>query len=442
MNLRNLILSLVFIMIFFGSAISQNGTDFTIGAKERVAIIDTIIVKFNELYVFPKIAKTWEIHLRNKLENKEYDDISNLSEFTNQLMKDMLSIHNDRHLAILVYNEQRDLGNDEEAFDEWWDSYVKTAKFNNYGFHKMERLPGNIGYLELNYMDRLELCEETATAAMSYLSNSKAIIIDLSKNPGGRQLIVQFLMSYFFNTSIHYETEIERLKGTTTEWWTLAEVPGKQMPNIPLYILTSFDTGSGAETMAYTLKHSKRATIIGDTTAGAAHKTHDHSFPELHITLAIPDGNHISIFTGTDWEGTGVIPHIPVSREKALDVAWSMALDSLIKMETNEDIQFKLEWVKKGIDIKVNPVILNVKTLKQYTGQYHVRKITLKKGALYYKREGRSEYEMIPLGNDLFMLDGLDYFRIQFNKSKEGNIIELVGLYDDGSSDISERDLH
>ena len=74
------------------SAISQDttvNTDFNIGAKEREAIIDTIIVKFNELYVFPEIAKKWEVQLRNKLDNKEYDEISSLSEFIQQLTKDI-----------------------------------------------------------------------------------------------------------------------------------------------------------------------------------------------------------------------------------------------------------------------------------------------------------------------------------------------------------------
>ena len=434
-------LLVTFLIFFFTTALAQNETDnidVTIGSKERVAIIDTIITKFNKLYVFPDIAKKYETHLRNRLESKAYDDISTLSKFTAQLTKDMLSVYNDGHLAILVYNKRRDEGHDEKSNKEWWNNYVKDAEYNNYGYHKLERLPGNIGYLDLRFLERPVICYETTVAAMQFLSNSDAIIIDLRKNPGGRTAMVQLIMSYFFEDHrTHYSTEIDRLKGITRQWWTLAEVPGKRMPEVPLYILTSFDTGSGAEDLAYSLKHTRRATLIGDTTAGAAHKTHIHSIPELGISIALPDGHSISPITGKDWEDTGVIPHILVSPDKALDVAYAIALDSLLITETDEYIRFKLEWVKKEIDIQVTPIILDKKIMKQYVGQYGVRNITLIEGVLYYMREGRSKYIMIPLGTDLFMLDGVDYFRIQFKKDKDGNVIKLVGLYDDGTSSVS-----
>jgi len=437
---RLLCLSISFIILFTSTVSAQGekeNLNLTIGENERVAIIDTIINNFNEYYVFPDIAKKYENHLRKRLENNAYDNITDLQEFLKELEKDMLSIYPDGHLAISIYDNNRDLGREEGSYEEWWNNYVKNAEFNNFGFHKIERLPGNIGYLDLRFMERPSICYETAVAAMKFLSNSKAIIIDLRKNPGGRS-IVQLLISYFFEDHrIHYSTDIDRVKDITRQWWTLTSVPGKRMPYTPLYILTSFDTGSAAEAMAYALKHSGRATLIGDTTAGAAHKTHIHTFPELGISIAIPDGHSINPITGKDWEGIGVIPHITVSSDKALDIAHSLALDSLLKTETDEDIIFKLNWVLKGNDIKNNPIVLDKKLMNEYVGEYGFRTIKLKNNNLYYQRKGLSEFKMTPLSDNLFMLEGLDYFRIQFEKDEKGNVIKLVGIYDDGTKSVS-----
>jgi len=438
------IISVIALVLFsFISVFPQNELNKTedfIGAKERLEIIDTIIKKFNDYYVFPEIAKKYEEHLRNQLKNNVYDSILNLSDFTSKLTQDLLFIYHDRHLAILEYNEERDFVQTEETYEDWWISYVKGAKFSNYGFNKLEILPGNIGYLDLKFMERFELCKKTANAAMEFLSNSKAIIIDIRNNPGGRLLIVQYLLSYFMDGGIHYSTEIARLKGSMNEWRTLEEIQGKRMLNIPLYLLTSYGTGSGAETFAYTLKHFERAILVGDTTAGAAHKTHDHPFPKLGIMLAIPDGNSVNQKTGTDWEGVGVIPHIAVSPKNALDVAYEMALDSVMKTEEDKDIYFKLDWVKKAIAIKNKPLILDENMMEQYGGKYGARQINFKEGKLYYHRIDRPEYELIPLDKDLFILDGLDYFRIQFDRDEDGNVSKLIGLYDDGTTSISIRD--
>ncbi len=441
--MKIIIIYIALVLFTFISVFPQNELNKTqdfIGAKERLEIIDTIIKKLNDFYVFPEIAKKYEKHLRNQLKNNAYDSIFNLSDFTSKLTQDLLFIYPDRHLEILEYNEKRDFVQTEETFEDWWKSYVKGAKFRNYGFNELEILPGNIGFLDLKFMERFELCEKTADAAMEFLSNSNAIIIDIRNNPGGRLLIVQYLMSYFMEGGIHYSTEIARLKGTTSEWRTLEEIQGKRMLNTPLYLLTSYGTGSGAETFAYTLKHFERAILVGDTTAGAAHKTHDHAFPKLGIMLAIPDGNSVNQITGTDWEGVGVIPHIAVSSKNALDVAYEMALDSVMKTEEDNDIYFKLDWVKKAIAIKNKPLVLDENMMEQYVGKYGARRINLKEGKLYYHRIDRPEYELIPLENDLFILDGLNYFRITFKRDEVGDIIQLVGLYDDGTTSISIRE--
>ena len=66
----------------------------------------------------------------------------------------------------------------------------------NFGFSRVERLAGNIGYLELRGFMPAHLAGETATAAMTVPASADAIIFDLRKNGGGRSAMVAFLTSY------------------------------------------------------------------------------------------------------------------------------------------------------------------------------------------------------------------------------------------------------
>jgi len=201
---------------------------------------------------------------------------------------------------------------------------------------------------------------------------------------------------------------------------------------VQLYILTSRQTPSAAEAFAYDLKHLGRATIIGETTSGAAHPAEEHPFPKLNIVVSIPYGRPISPITGTNWEGTGVEPHIQVPAEAALDVAHLEALKALLHEEDNEKNKASLEWAIQGIEARLNPVMLTPEEMEAYVGIYGVRSIFIKDGELYYQRAGRQEYQMFPMGNDLFRLEGMDVLRIQFRRDKTNTISEMTTLTEDG----------
>ena len=57
---------------------------------------------------------------------------------------------------------------------------------------------GNVGYLNLRSFVDLNYSKETAVAAMNFLANTDAVIIDLRKNPVGFINIEIFLASYFY----------------------------------------------------------------------------------------------------------------------------------------------------------------------------------------------------------------------------------------------------
>ena len=93
-------------------------------------------------------------------------------------------------------------------------------------------------------------------------------------------------------------------------------------------MLTSKDTFSGGEEFAYNLKTRQRATLIGEPTGGGAHPGGIHRL-HPHFEAFIPGGRPVSPITGTNWEGTGVIPDIPADPEQALPVAQSASIKAV-----------------------------------------------------------------------------------------------------------------
>jgi len=58
-------------------------------------------------------------------------------------------------------------------------------RVTNCGFEKVERLPGNVGYVEFRQFAPPSICADTAAAAMNFLANADALIVDLRRNGGG-----------------------------------------------------------------------------------------------------------------------------------------------------------------------------------------------------------------------------------------------------------------
>ena len=115
-----------------------------------------------------------------------------------------------------------------------------------------------------------------------------------------------------------------------------------------------------------------------------------------------------------------------------------MALKKILAGAEDEDQRFRLTWAMDGLKAKANPVKVDESVLKRYAGDYGERKVRYKKGELFYRRKG-PEYRLISLNDRLFQVEGLDYFRIEFVMDASGNVTQLVGIYDDGYRDPSDR---
>ena len=116
-----------------------------------------------------------------------------------------------------------------------------------------------------------------------------------------------------------------------TASWTLRDVKGARFGGKkPMYVLTSKETFSGGEELAYDLQALRRAKTVDETTDGDAHPVGPRPI-DAWFTIMVPSGRPINPVTKTDWEGVGVKADIPVAADAALDEAHRRAVADIAK---------------------------------------------------------------------------------------------------------------
>ena len=210
----------------------------------------------------------------------------------------------------------------------------QMGRLSNFGIHRVERLPGNVGYLDVRGVPDPANAGPAIAAAMELVAGTHALIIDLRSNHGGSPDGVVFWCSYLFpeRPATHLNDIFHADTGETRQFWALPYVPGTRYLDRPVYVLTSSHTFSGGEDFCYTLQALGRAQVIGETTGGGAHPT--RGFPiSAAVHIAIPFARSINPVTGTNWQGTGVVPDIAVPEAQAYDTAYTLALRHVLAME-------------------------------------------------------------------------------------------------------------
>jgi Peptidase family S41/N-terminal domain of Peptidase_S41 in eukaryotic IRBP len=207
----------------------------------------------------------------------------------------------------------------------------------NFGIFRVERLAGNVGYLDLRMVADPGRAGTAIAAAMELVAGTYALILDLRQNGGGSPHGAAFWCSYLFaGADTHLNDIYDADTGETRQFWSLAHVPGARYLDRPVYVLSSARTFSGGEDIAYTLQAQGRAQVIGETTGGGAHPTRMVPISET-MAISVPFARSINPVTGTNWEGTGVVPDIAVPADRAYDVAYGLALRHVLAEAEADD---------------------------------------------------------------------------------------------------------
>ena len=430
-----MILSLV---LTLGGSFICKAQKMTSEMKQKV--ITRINEQMQKYYVFPKVADKMAEYLQQQFKAQAYKDDSP-REFGNLLTRDLQKISKDKHIRVKFdpkmakqLSPESPQGPDPELIRK-----IKTrAKRGNYGFAKVEVLPGNVGYVDLRAFMDPEDGAKTVESVMGFLANTEGVIFDVRNNGGGRPDMVQLICSYFFGKEpVHLNSLYWRVENDTQEFWTLKDIKGARMPNKPLYVLTSKRTFSAAEEFSYNLQSLKRATLVGETTGGGANP--GGRFPiERQFWVFIPVGRAINPITKTNWEGVGVVPQLKVSSDQALDKAY---LDLLQKLKSKEEVNHQVDWALAGLEAKLHPKTIASDVLKSYAGDFTNYKIVFKNNQLYCQRPRISKKfrKLVPIGNEVFAVEGIPDFRIEFKKADNGKVTGLEGLHISGRRSFSKR---
>jgi hypothetical protein len=328
--------------------IRDDGKPLPLTPEMRAEVVAKALKELDDAYVFPDVAAKMRKYVEERVSAKEYDGITTGQALAKQLTADLQAVSKDRHIRVNCSTEPLPERPKGPPPADMLKRMREHMKFSNSGFRKVERLPGNVGYVDLRGFTDHEAGADTVAAAFNFLANTDALIFDLRKNGGGSPKMVQLICSYLFDeTPVHLNSLYWRKGDRTEEFWTLKEVPGKRYLGKDVYILTSAFTFSGAEEFTYNLKNLKRATVVGETTGGGAHP--GGGFPiNDHFIMFVPTGRAINPITKTNWEGTGVSPDVAVPADQALEKALELAIrrleaskDEAVSKRVKEDLEME-----------------------------------------------------------------------------------------------------
>ncbi len=300
------------------------GQDISLNDAHKEEVIEILSKLLSDTYIYPDVAEKTNKYLNEQYESGYFDQYEDNQSFAQALTEVVQNVSKDKHMRIMARKSYKAPKNTLERKAEQRMDQINNYRNYNHGFKELKLLEGNVAYLDLRGFSPMDRAKEVADAYMKLMSQADAVIIDLTKNGGGDPSMVQYLCSYFFDDIIHLNSLYYREGDRKEEYWTLEDVGGKKMSDVPLYVIISEETFSGAEEFSYNMQTQKRATIVGQTSGGGANPGGTRGINE-NLAVFIPTGRAINPITNTSWEGVGVIPEIVTKKEETFDTVLNLA---------------------------------------------------------------------------------------------------------------------
>lgn len=388
-------------------------------AAQRTAAVADIVKRITEHYVFPDRVAAITARLNQGLASGRYDTESPIA-FAERVTSDLREASRDRHMymsfapaefaAAIAAHGDSDAPN--PALDAIW---ARQASRANHGLEEMRILPGNVRYLRITGFQWItDRTGASYDAAMRFLSEGDAIVIDLRGNGGGSHAAVRYLLSHFLPGDTLDITFIAAGK-EPVQSRTLEYLPAGRLTGRPFYVLIDRQTGSAAEAFAYDVRQFRLGTLVGATTAGAANN--NEFFPVAPgFMLSISFGAPIHPVSKSNWEGVGVPPDVASDPARALDLAHSLALAALLeRKDADPRDRGDWEWARAAAVARIAPPVIPAAKLRPLAGRYGARRIVWRDDGLFYVRQGGALARLIPLAADgLFTVEGFDdHFRVR-----------------------------
>jgi hypothetical protein len=285
-------------------------------ADVRRSVVQGIAQRLASDYVSEPVGASMANLLVERLEGGLYDAITEANELAFVLTSDLRAVAHDKHLNV----RYRSPGAGVRA---------PAGAYSDTGIRKLEVLAGNVGYVELDGLPMLEVAQRAVEGLFAVLQRTDALIIDNRNNTGGDPRTAAWYVSYLTEDAPFVVSETRDRGGAYLRKAATVDVGARSYgKDRPVYVLTSERTFSAGENLTYALQALGRATVIGEVTGGGAHPTRRVSLGHGFI-VGIPFAETISAITGTNWEGAGVKPDVPMPSEHALQEAQRRAHEAI-----------------------------------------------------------------------------------------------------------------
>src|SRR5512141_1362996 len=172
-----------------------------IDAATRTAVIATLADQLRTYYVFPDVARQVGAQLRDKNAKGGYAAATDTDAFSEALSTDLRAFGKDGHFRVGFapgYHPHQQTLSEQPLPPEEQEQMRQEVASMGYGIERVERLDGNVGYMELRAFGPTDMVGDALSSAMRLLSGTDALILDLRRNGGGEPESVAYLMSHFF----------------------------------------------------------------------------------------------------------------------------------------------------------------------------------------------------------------------------------------------------
>ena len=156
--------------------------DLVMDAAQRQLVIDAMLKELHKSYVFPEQARKVEVAIRQHQKKGDYDSITSADKLSDVLAAHVFEQTNDKHLR-MFYSAKPipDQPTDKKPSAEKQAQMLAGMKSQNFGVERVERLPFNIGYLDLRAFAPAKDAADTLAAAMTLLAHTDSMIIDFAQ---------------------------------------------------------------------------------------------------------------------------------------------------------------------------------------------------------------------------------------------------------------------
>lgn len=303
--------------------------------ENRRTMIGELADTLEQNYVFPDQARRYAEALRTKAASGGY---ANLGErFGETVTADLQAVHADRHIRFGPTGAGPAAGPGAPGAPR----RVMRIPDASTAIARSGWIADGVAYIDIGLFPGDPPTVERFRAFMEAHRDARAIIFDIRGHRGGGLAEMDVIFSYLFPretalVGMDTRTAAERNGGNPLgEGSTIRRVaspegisrrmhyavPGPDTPlrTAQIFLLTSRRSGSAAEHFALALKRTHRATLIGETTAGAGHYGRLVDFGGY--AAFVPVGRTFDPDNDWDWEGVGVPPDVAIPADQALDEA-------------------------------------------------------------------------------------------------------------------------